>query len=243
MKSPLRYPGGKTRAIKILKNYIPADCKEICSPFFGGGSFELYLDEQGIKVHGYDNFKPLVWFWHELKNNPILLSHIVNQYHPIKKETFYWLQNTIDGFTGIHSASAFYVLNRCSFSGSTLSGGMSPNAPRFTKKGIDNLENSDFNINVKSGSFETTIPKHNCLVFADPPYYINQALYGNKGDMHNGFNHNLLSEILMKRGNFIATYNDCPEIRELYKGCNFDVVEWAYGMNKSKKSNEVIITN
>jgi DNA adenine methylase len=47
----------------------------------------------------------------------------------------------------------------------------------------------------------------------------------------------------MKKSNFILTYNDCPEVRELYKGCKFDVIEWAYGMNKSKKSNEIIITN
>ena len=64
-KSPLRYPGGKTRACKTLANIfklhfldksphnscgeqssplgtgIPFDC--IYSPFFGGGSFEFYL--------------------------------------------------------------------------------------------------------------------------------------------------------------------------------------------------------
>ena len=38
-KSPLRYAGGKSKAIKILKQYIPPNTKEICSPFFGGGSF------------------------------------------------------------------------------------------------------------------------------------------------------------------------------------------------------------
>ena len=56
-KSPLRYPGGKTRACKTLANIFklhfldksphnscgeqPFDC--IYSPFFGGGSFEFYL--------------------------------------------------------------------------------------------------------------------------------------------------------------------------------------------------------
>ena len=47
--SLLRYPGGKTKAIKQLKEFIPVGTKEICSPFFGGGSFELYLSTQGIK--------------------------------------------------------------------------------------------------------------------------------------------------------------------------------------------------
>ena len=48
--SLLRYPGGKTRAIKTLKNFIPFGTTEICSPFFGGGSFEIYLSTIGIKI-------------------------------------------------------------------------------------------------------------------------------------------------------------------------------------------------
>lgn len=35
MKSPLRWPGGKIRAIKLLKKYIPDNTKIICSPFIG----------------------------------------------------------------------------------------------------------------------------------------------------------------------------------------------------------------
>ena len=38
-KSPLRYPGGKSRAIKFLKDYFPKDFMEYREPFFGGGSF------------------------------------------------------------------------------------------------------------------------------------------------------------------------------------------------------------
>ena len=57
MKSPLRYPGGKSRAVKTLMEFIPDDCGELCSPFLGGGSFELALAEKGITVHAYDGFK------------------------------------------------------------------------------------------------------------------------------------------------------------------------------------------
>ncbi len=46
--SPLRYPGGKTRACKIIDNIILQHFDITCfdtivSPFFGGGSFEFYL--------------------------------------------------------------------------------------------------------------------------------------------------------------------------------------------------------
>ena len=47
-KSPLRYPGGKTRDCKkleiILNDHFNLNkYKNIISPFFGGGSFEFYI--------------------------------------------------------------------------------------------------------------------------------------------------------------------------------------------------------
>ena len=50
-KSPLRYPGGKTRARNklheiLLDNFEITNFKGIISPFFGGGSFELYLQNK-----------------------------------------------------------------------------------------------------------------------------------------------------------------------------------------------------
>ena len=77
-KTPLRYPGGKFRAVETIMPYIRnLDCGEICSPFLGGGSVELKCAEEGMAVHGYDLFQPLVWFWEALLSNPQkLLDHI-----------------------------------------------------------------------------------------------------------------------------------------------------------------------
>ena len=49
--SPLRYPGGKTRACKKLDeilntNFNIENIKTIVSPFFGGGSFEFFLQNK-----------------------------------------------------------------------------------------------------------------------------------------------------------------------------------------------------
>jgi len=77
-KTPLRYPGGKSRAVKTIMPYIrDLDRGELCSPFLGGGSIELKCAEEGMIVHGYDLFQPLVWFWEALLSNPEkLISHI-----------------------------------------------------------------------------------------------------------------------------------------------------------------------
>lgn len=61
--SPLRYPGGKSKASKILSEFIPEDVTSVVSPFFGGGSFENFLALRGKKVRGFDLCEPLVDFW------------------------------------------------------------------------------------------------------------------------------------------------------------------------------------
>ena len=74
--TPLRYPGGKTRAVKQILEWIPPDCEEFCSPFFGGGSVEIAYAKANpeCKVYGYDAYTPIVWFWQALLTNPSLLA-------------------------------------------------------------------------------------------------------------------------------------------------------------------------
>lgn len=66
--SPLRYAGGKSKAIGlILENLPKLKEKKIVSPFFGGGSVELCLSQiLGIHVIGYDVFGMLCNFWNVL---------------------------------------------------------------------------------------------------------------------------------------------------------------------------------
>jgi site-specific DNA-adenine methylase len=66
LKTPLRYPGGKSRAVKHILPLIPESVERVCSPFFGGGSVELALASRGTQVFGYDKMKQLVWFWQGL---------------------------------------------------------------------------------------------------------------------------------------------------------------------------------
>jgi len=80
MKTPLRYPGGKSRAVKVILPLIPEDCGELCSPFLGGGSIEIAAAERGMTVHGYDIFTPLVWFWEEILTRPQKVSNKARSY-------------------------------------------------------------------------------------------------------------------------------------------------------------------
>ncbi len=243
-KSPLRYPGGKTRAVKYILDIIPKNTDRLCSPFFGGGSIELACAGRGIKIYGYDNFTPLVDFWQILLTQPKRLAKIVKNYYPLTRDKFYALQK---GFHHINDnqerAAVFYVLNRASFSGTTLSGGMSPNHPRFTEKNIDYLANfSNIYLTVAQADFGESMANHeNDFLYLDPPYANGEALYGITGNMHKDFDHKRLADILKKRDRWLLSYNDCDIIRDLYAGHKMMIPQWAYGMNNDKKSNELLI--
>ena len=249
-KSVLRYPGGKTRAVPVLEQYLPSDLQEIVSPFFGGGSFEFACASQGVKVYGSDIFQPLVNFWSYLFDDADVLAERVNAHHPLTHSKFYSLQKRFMSLKDpLEQAAVFFVLNRSSYSGTTLSGGMSPDHPRFNESAIRRLR--EFyapDVSVQHMDFEDAFSKYpDTYMYLDPPYLIDQALYGHKGDTHNGFDHERLRELLLaRRTDWMLSYNDSPQIREMYSGCRIEEPVWSYGManvksDRVKRSNELLI--
>lgn len=245
-RSPLRYPGGKNRAVKAIYVHIPADEKKLCSPFLGGGSIELACTTK-MEVYGADIFEPLVAFWRVLLRDPELLAHRVEPYlRSLTKTQFYNLQKRFTNLTDeVERAAAFFVLNRSSFSGTTLSGGMSPGHPRFTESAIERIKSFKVdNFHVENADYRDVIPKHeDAFLYLDPPYLNGQSLYGVKGNTHKSFDHEALADLLHKRDRWIMSYNDCPEVRELYKDKTIVSIEWIYGMSKNKQSKEVLIAS
>jgi DNA adenine methylase len=255
--SPLRYPGGKTRACKIIDNIILEhfDMKSfntVISPFFGGGSFEFYLQNKyKLKLVVNDKFTPLYNFWLQVKTDKNLLCEELRKINSVSKEQFTNYRNIIMNLNDevLQQSLQYFIINRCSFSGSTLSGGFSEEASskRFTPSSINRIESLDFsNIEIHNLDFSDFITQNvydNSLMFLDPPYYLEKKskLYGKNGDMHEDFNHELLFELLNKRKNWVLTYNNCDYIRKMYKDYILLDVNWSYGMNKSKESSEIII--
>ena len=250
-KTVLRYPGGKQRAVKILAECIPPDESHICSPFLGGGSFELYCASVlGKRVFGYDNFLPLAEFWQSLLFRRKCLADYAAAFLPVlKREHFYRLQKTQSQIADkTERAAAFFVINRASFSGCTLSGGMSPGHPRFTPSAVERLRRFPSApvrkmLSVKKADFADSIIAHpHSLIYADPPYMLkNQNLYGIRGESR-GFNHEKLRDILASRGGrWLLSYNDCADARRLYRGFATLTPKWRYGMSDNKNSRELLL--
>jgi|TARA_R110000744_G_scaffold2239_5_gene9008 DNA adenine methylase len=276
MKTPLRYPGGKSRAVKHILPLIPKDCGELCSPFLGGGSIELAVADRGTKVYGYDVFEPLVWFWQALLSEPTKLAVLCDgrrvwdpeytqkykvrnsdppehYYVPkrgILKEEFESSRTKLKGMTqySVEAAALFYAINRSSFSGATFSGGFSKRSAyaRFTDSSVLNVKNfKEPNLVVEHADFKTSIGNHkDAFLYLDPPYMLEKGknkLYGDKGDTHADFDHEGLHSVLTNRNRWVMSYNDSEEIRAMYKNYEIREAAWAYGMNKTKKSSEIII--
>lgn len=261
-KSPLRYPGGKSRACKILEdilteNFKIKDFTTIISPFFGGGSFEFYLQNKynfNLKVN--DKFKPLYNFWYQSKTNKNKLCEEIEKNKNINKDKFKeYRENIMDSESDLTQAVYFFIINRCSFSGATLSGGFSQEASlkRFTKSSIDKIKDLDLSkLEISNLDFEEFIKNSyknkdtsKYLMFLDPPYYLEKGskLYGDNGDMHESFDHKKLYKSIKNKKNWIMTYNDCEFIRDLYKDFKIIETSWSYGMNKTKESSELVIIN
>lgn len=256
-KSPLRYPGGKTRACKkleaIMKEHFNiSDFDNFVSPFFGGGSFEFYIQNNyNLKIIANDKFTPLYNFWNICKTDrENLCKELTKKIDLIDKEEFTCLRDKImKENNNLNQSIMFFIINRCSFSGSTLSGGFSIEASkkRFTESSINTIKKLNLmSFDIYNLDFEEFInankDKKN-LLFLDPPYYLEKSstLYGNNGDMHDKFDHDKLHKQLSTMQNWFMTYNNCEYIKNLYKDFKIIETDWSYGMNKSKKSSEIVI--
>ena len=209
LKTPLRYPGGKSRAIKKMAPFFPLfkDYTEYREPFLGGGSVALYITQMypHLDIWVNDLYEPLYNFWRELQDNG---NEIKNELLQLKqrhidpssaKSLFLdakeYLSKPVGETTAKDRAVSFYIVNKCSFSGLTESSSFSAQASdnNFSLRGIEKLPYySDLigNWKITNLSYdELMTDDKSVFVYLDPPYEIKSNLYGKRGNMHKGFDH------------------------------------------------------
>ena len=207
LKTPLRYPGGKSRAVVKLLQYLPdlSQVKEFREPFLGGGSVSLEITKRypHMEIWVNDLYEPLYNFWCELQHNGEDLQDAIwsKKNHFPDRDTARKLFNESKEDVNDREKSnfaravAFYIVNKCSFSGLTESSSFSPQASEsnFSYRGIERLsEYSELiqNWTITNLSYERMLSDDkNVFIYLDPPYDIKDNLYGKKGGMHKSFNH------------------------------------------------------
>ena len=196
MKTPIRYAGGKSRAIKHITPYV-VNVNKIVSPVLGGGSLEVHWASLGKEVVGYDLFDVLVNFWNVLLNNKEELVEKLKEITPTSEEysrikeilmkwdntqemlkdwkTDHYKRDEVINLDNITAAAYYYFNHNTSYGPGYLGWGSSV---YLTEKKwndmIDKISKFELpNLSVAQGSFEEIIPNHNeDFLYLDPPYYL-----------------------------------------------------------------------
>ena len=283
LKTPLRYPGGKSRALSKLLQYVPdlKGYKEYREPFLGGGSVALEISKRyrRLDIWVNDLYEPLYNFWKELQHNGKNLQDILIQLkhrhpEPVRaKKLFLEAKLYLDPVPApsqdeksfpiryenedLWRAAAFYVVNKCSFSGLTESSSFSKQASEsnFSLNGISKLYDYSVligNWKITNLSYEELFTDNkDIFTYLDPPYEIGSNLYGKRGNMHKGFDHDIFaSECDRFVGPQLISYNSSQLIRDRFDGWTAAEFAHTYTMRSVGSYNtdqasrkELVLTN
>jgi DNA adenine methylase len=266
IKSPLRYPGGKSRAIQRLSSLVPEEFDEFREPFVGGGSFFIYLKQKrpDLKIWINDLNPELYYFWKYAQIDSEKMAGEVSRIQETEangQELFDELVKAdISKWTEFDRAVRFFVLNRITFSGLVESGGYSQEAfeKRFTRSSIDRLAEIGKvleGIKITYEDYGELLKDENerIFTFLDPPYFTasKSKLYGKKGALHTGFDHDEFAHRMKEcKQLWLITYDESDEVRVKFAFAKIAIQPWQlqYGMNnykqvKAEKGNELFIAN
>jgi DNA adenine methylase len=247
LKTPLRYPGGKSRATKFLLPKFPKDIIDYREPFIGGGSVAIEFSKQypDASVWVNDLYEPLYNFWVQLQKNGEQLKNelveckLAHNTPELARELFIKSKENIndESESNFTRAVAFFIVNKCSFSGLTESSSFSQQASNsnFSMRGIDNLPKySEIikNWKITNLSYEYMMDgTPETFIYLDPPYDIKDNLYGKKGDMHKKFDHDLFAKRMdCSQSKCLVSYNSSLCVRDRFMGWGASTYELTYTM-------------
>lgn len=260
LKSPLRYPGGKTKALKTLEPWVP-NFKEWREPFLGGGSMSICMSKKypDKPIWVNDLYFPLYNFWTVLQKDGDNLSDAIlavkkTLNDTTAKDKFNECLSEMKNQNSFDAAMSFYILNKCSYSGLTENSTFSVTASRanFSEMNIGKLKGysriiKNWKITNIDYAEVMLAPGEDVFVFLDPPYDIKDFLYGTNRKMHSSFVHSDFADNVDKCPHkFMITYNVNDYLLERYKAYNLDKWKLQYGMVHRKEGNlkeELLITN
>ena len=238
LKSPLRYPGGKTRATKTLFKYFPKiDIEEYREPFLGGGGMAIEFTRRfphvPVTVSDYDF--SVYAFWKTLQDDyKLMTEHLLEAKAEAKDvEGHRTLHENARAVLSDETSStydigvAFFIANKCGFSG-LMSGGFSAQASKsnFSENNIRKLPYygehiKEWYITCEDANNMLSDDPHT-FVYLDPPYAKvgkdgNSFIYGRDGDMHKSFDHDRFCASIHKHTSpMLISYDNNELIKKMY---------------------------
>ncbi|MBH0074666.1 DNA adenine methylase [Pseudoalteromonas sp. SWYJ118] len=262
--SPLRYPGGKAKLTAYVLETLKLNNLEsgtYVEPFAGGAAIAWYLLINKHVKHVYINdLNPSIHaFWHSVLNETDALCELISN---TQVDIEQWhLQKAIqhdEKSTLLQRGFSTFFLNRTNRSGiikAGVIGGLNQDGNykidcRFNKlrlieqiKKIAEYKNSICLTNLDAAEFLDEVLPHvenKCLVNIDPPYYVK-----GKGLYQNFFEHDdhyrLFESVKRIKQPWIVTYDDAPEINDIYSEFSPKPFGLTYSAQLKRKGTEVMI--
>lgn len=263
--SPLRYPGGKGKLapfMELMIDKLQIKGGTYIEPFAGGAgvALELLLNNVVGQIVINDLDKGIYSFWKAILNEtqrfidaidkvPLTVDEWIKQKKIIEKKEKYSFEL---GF-------ATFYLNRTNRSGiikGGLIGGTEQKGDwkldaRFNKaeliRRIEVISKRKKDIHIYNKDVISLITKYvdkygdNTLIYFDPPYFEKgKQLYMNYFSIED---HERIKEMIQchVRCNWIITYDDAPEIVDIYTGHNIKRFDLNYSVSKKRVASEIII--
>ena len=266
--SPLRYPGGKGKIVKFMKQFVKENFSKLpvyIEPYAGGSELALTLLIEGYVKQVWINDKDngIYSFWDSILNHTEQFIQKIEK-TPINIDTWKFQKNIYkeqDKYTSLEVGFAAFYLNRCNFSG-VIKGGPIGGINQTGKWKIDARFNKDdlikrirkiaeFKENIKLYNKDTIeLLKENerifkrCLLYLDPPYFKKgNQLYTNH---YKSQDHAEIAEcVSWLKGKWIVSYDNVPEIVNLYKFVKEDNIRqfnisYSAAEGKNKKGAEIM---
>jgi len=269
LKTPVRYPGGKSRAVTKMDRYFPdlRNYDEFREPFLGGGSVAIHITKKypNLNIWVNDLYEPLVNFWQQLQMFGNDLKEELSGYKlahctpELARELFVSSKDRINdtSLSNLERAVAFYIVNKCSFSGLTESSSFSPQASNsnFSLRGIEKLPDYSKLIEkwrITNYSYDYMMDGNKgVFMYLDPPYDIKDNLYGRKGSMHKGFDHDkFASDCDSNTMDMLVSYNSDQLVKDRFKNWNAVEFDLTYTMRsvgeymrEQKQRKELLLFN
>jgi DNA adenine methylase len=263
-----RYPGGKSKFKKIILDSIKTvglNNLEYREPFFGGGSVGLNVIPEFNPLTVWINDKDFALYslWKAVRDYPDELKNKIQSYKPSVDDFYKFkdelLKNTIDENDTVNLGFMKLVSHQISFSGlGTCAGGPLGGKSQSSKYPIDcrwspdyickkiDKNNRIFNAiptKITNVDFEELILDPTpAFIYLDPPYWeMGQKLYQH---FFTEQDHIRLAKCLKNTNHkWVLSYDNIPEIQNLYSWAKIEVIGANYTINTSTKKTELIITN
>lgn len=217
MDSLIAWVGGKKLLREKIATLIPEDIGSYVEPF-GGAGWVLFHRERWAKLEVYNDLDArLTNLFLQVKHHPEALVKEL-ELMPASRDLFYLLVDQ-PGLTELQRAARFLYLISRSFGGKGTQFGRGKTSPPSSMEAklerIHALSRRLDKVTIEHQSYDDVIDfydRSGAFFYCDPPY-----VHGTRYKNARQFDHEKLRDTLKAvKGRWLLSYDDCPEVRELY---------------------------